>query len=49
MRNVTINYDDAIGLYRIGLLINWEVKETRQTNNYHEIGIIVSNWLVNGY
>lgn len=49
MRNVHINYDENSGMYMIALMVNHEVKEKRETPNYHDISGIVSNWIHNGY
>jgi hypothetical protein len=52
-RSVAIKYNDEDGFYTITLFdsnIHYTVPPIkRTTNNYHEIGIIVSNWIVNGY
>lgn len=46
MRQVIINYVD--GYYKIGLFLDSELIQRVDTLNYHEIGGIASNWLVNG-
>lgn len=49
MRNVHINYDAVSGHYLIAFMENQTIKGKRSTGNYHEIGSIVSNWIINGW
>ena len=49
MRDIFITFSHRTGLYTITLRESQEIKDTRTTNNYHDISGIVSNWIHNGY
>jgi hypothetical protein len=45
MRSVIINFLD--GYWKIGLMQDMVVMHRVDTSNYHNIGSIVSNWIIN--
>ena len=49
MRDAFITFNERDGFYTITLRELQFVKETRRTNNYHQIGTIVVNWIRNGF
>lgn len=47
MRNAVVNYHN--GEWSIGLMENHEIRKVIITSNYHDFGLIISNWILHGY